>query len=367
MRGGDLLDVMERPQVLIDGVVFENPHQKGIWRVFYETIARLKDRVDFTILLGAPSANPIPEGVPVRSSAHRSNGRRSLRRLYGMMRARAARKIAAEFPDAIWHSTYFTCDPRPNRKAIVHVYDMVAEQFYHFSSALGDQCQLKAEAIRQADAAISISRSTTDELSRFFPEIRERIFTALLGADHIRVQSPPASHRNKNPLFVGHRDSYKNFVVVLRAMVNPIWPSDVGLTVVGPPFSSHEWAHIDYFGLRPRIEHLGRLSDQELSEAYAKASALIFPSLEEGFGLPTLEAQSHGCIPLLSDIPVFHEVAGDHAAFFNPYDPQSLADAVRRFGEVDTTAMREGCVANAAKFTWANTAEAIYQCYLTLQ
>jgi glycosyltransferase involved in cell wall biosynthesis len=244
---------------------------------------------------------------------------------------------------------------------------MVAEQFYHFSSALGDQCQLKAEAIRQADAAISISRSTTDELSRFFPEIRERIFTALLGADHIRIESPSAAPRKKSPLFVGHRDSYKNFVVVLRAMANPAWPWEVGVAVIGPPFSNNEWAHIDYCGLRPRIEHLGRLSDQELSNAYARTSALIFPSLEEGFGLPTLEAQSNGCIPLLSNIPVFHEVAGEHAIFFNPYDPESLALAVRRIGTTDMIQMREGCVANAAKFTWDITAEAVYKCYLALQ
>jgi glycosyltransferase involved in cell wall biosynthesis len=358
---------MEKPKVLIDGIVFENPHQRGIWRVFYETLTRLKRRVDFTILVDRVPVNPVPDGIPVRRSAHRSKGRRSLDRLYRIRRRLAADRLANEYPTAIWHSTYFTCDPRHNRKAIVHVYDMVAEQFYHFSSALGDQCQLKAEAIRQADAAISISRSTTDELSRFFPEIRERIFTALLGADHIRIESPSAAPRKKSPLFVGHRDSYKNFVVVLRAMANPIWPSDVGLTVVGPPFSSHEWAHIDYFGLRTRIGHRGRLSDQELSEAYANASTLIFPSLEEGFGLPTLEAQSHGCVPLLSDISVFHEVSGEHAIFFNPYDPESLSLAVRRVDETDMTAMREGCVANAAKFTWANTADVVYQCYLTLK
>jgi glycosyltransferase involved in cell wall biosynthesis len=358
---------MERPKVLIDGVVFENPHQRGIWRVFYETLTRLKRRVDFTILVNGVPVNPVPDGIPVRRSAHRSKGRRSLARLHRIRRRLAADHLAKEYPTAIWHSTFFTCDPRPNRKAIVHVYDMVAEQFYHFSSALGDQCQMKAEAIRQADAAISISRSTTNELSRFFPEIRERTFTALLGAEHIKVESPSASPRKKSPLFVGHRDSYKNFAMVLRAMVDPTWPSDVGLAVVGPPFSPNEFAHINYYGLRSRIEHLGRLSDQELSQAYASSSALIFSSFEEGFGLPTLEAQSHGCIPLLSNIPVFHEVAGEDAIFFNPYVPESIASAVHRVNATDMTVMREGGVASAAKFTWENTADTIYQCYLTMQ
>jgi glycosyltransferase involved in cell wall biosynthesis len=150
-------------------------------------------------------------------------------------------------------------------------------------------------------------------------------------------------------------------------MASPNWPSDRGLTVIGPPFSTNELAHIDYFGLRPRIEHLGRLSDGDLSRAYAGASSLIFPSLEEGFGLPTLEAQIHGCIPLLSDIPVFHEVSGDHAIFFNPYAPESLVSAIQRLGECENDAMRERCIDNAAKYTWEGSAEAIYQLYLTLK
>jgi len=355
-----------KPTILIDGLAFENRNQVGIWRVFYEVLTRLKERVSFIILVGKPPSNPVPSGIPIRHSSHRATGRRSLDPFFRIKRKRAAINLANEFPNAIWHSTYFSCDPRPKHKSIVHVYDMVAEHFYHFSDTLADQCVQKAQAIRQADVAISISRSTTAELERFFPEIRDRTFTASLGVDHIKVDSPLASSRVRNSIFVGHRDSYKNFVIILRAMTNPIWPCDHKLTVIGPPFSQHELAHIEYFGLNSRIEHLGRLSDSELSKAYANASSLIFPSLEEGFGFPTLEAQIHGCIPLLSHIPVFHEVSGGQAIFFNPYDPESLALAIKSLDDIGCIGMRERCVDNASRFTWIECAESIFQIYLKL-
>ena len=67
------------------------------------------------------------------------------------------------------------------------------------------------------------------------------------------------------------------------------------------------------------IRFLGRVSDEELVRLYNQASCFIFPSIYEGFGLPTIEAMKCGCPVLSSDIPVLREVCGDAAIFFNPF------------------------------------------------
>lgn len=72
------------------------------------------------------------------------------------------------------------------------------------------------------------------------------------------------------------------------------------------------------------------VGDTDLALAYRQASALIFPSIVEGFGLPLVEALSQGLPVIASDIPVFREIAGDHGRFFPPHDAEALAGAVRK-------------------------------------
>jgi glycosyltransferase involved in cell wall biosynthesis len=72
------------------------------------------------------------------------------------------------------------------------------------------------------------------------------------------------------------------------------------------------------------------VGDTDLALAYRQASTLIFPSIVEGFGLPLVEALSQGLPVIASDIPVFREIAGDHARFFPPHDAVALASTVRK-------------------------------------
>ena len=74
---------------------------------------------------------------------------------------------------------------------------------------------------------------------------------------------------------------------------------------------------------------LGRQSDAVLSLLYSHATATICSSLYEGFGLPPLEAINHGCRHILvSDIPVFHEILGADAVYFNATDTRAMAESI---------------------------------------
>jgi alpha-1,2-rhamnosyltransferase len=80
--------------------------------------------------------------------------------------------------------------------------------------------------------------------------------------------------------------------------------------------------------LNRRLFMYNSLSDRSLEHAYSHATALVFPSYVEGFGLPLVEAMQRGLPAMASDIPVFREIGGDYMAYFDLADPQSLTDLV---------------------------------------
>jgi glycosyltransferase involved in cell wall biosynthesis len=80
--------------------------------------------------------------------------------------------------------------------------------------------------------------------------------------------------------------------------------------------------------LGKRLFWLKGISDAYLEEVYAASTCLLAPSEAEGFGLPLIEAARHKLAILARDIPVFREVAGEHAAYFSGNDPEDLATAV---------------------------------------
>jgi len=77
-----------------------------------------------------------------------------------------------------------------------------------------------------------------------------------------------------------------------------------------------------------RLFWLDNASDADLSHLYPRAHGLIFPSFVEGFGMPLIEAAHHGARVIASDIPVFREVGGEDAVYFDVLDPQALATRV---------------------------------------
>ncbi|WP_434594089.1 glycosyltransferase family 4 protein [Pseudomonas sp. R4-83] len=80
--------------------------------------------------------------------------------------------------------------------------------------------------------------------------------------------------------------------------------------------------------LNRRLFMYNALSDKSLEHAYSHATALVFPSYVEGFGLPLVEAMQRGLPAMASDIPVFREIGGDYMAYFDLANPQSLTDLV---------------------------------------
>jgi glycosyltransferase involved in cell wall biosynthesis len=111
------------------------------------------------------------------------------------------------------------------------------------------------------------------------------------------------------------------------------------------------------------VEVRGQVSDDELIDLYRRAAALVFPSLYEGFGQPTLEAMACGCPVACSDAGGLPEVVGGAARLFDPYDPDAIVSAVRDVLAAPDAWAQSG-IARAARFSWDEAArghDAVYR------
>ncbi|HWB21447.1 MAG TPA: glycosyltransferase family 1 protein [Gaiellaceae bacterium] len=113
------------------------------------------------------------------------------------------------------------------------------------------------------------------------------------------------------------------------------------------------------------VEARGQVSGDELVGLYHRASALVFPSLYEGFGQPPLEAMACGCPVASSNAASLPEICGDAARLFDPHDPNEIAVAVREVLD-DPEPWRERGLARAAEFTWERSARAHEDVYREL-
>jgi glycosyltransferase involved in cell wall biosynthesis len=110
---------------------------------------------------------------------------------------------------------------------------------------------------------------------------------------------------------------------------------------------------------------MGYVNADTKAKLYRSAHALAFPSLNEGFGIPILEAMSVGLPVLTSDCSSMPEVAGDAAVLVDPTDTDSIAAGLGRVIEDEElrSVLRQRGLARAAEFTWRRAAKAVLGVY----
>ncbi len=111
-------------------------------------------------------------------------------------------------------------------------------------------------------------------------------------------------------------------------------------------------------GIIKKVKFLGKVSDPDLIALYNLATALLFPSLYEGFGFPPLEAMACGTPVISSNLTSLPEIVGDAGLLVNPHNIQAFQDAVMRVLENDELAhfLRTQGLKRAKKFNWEATA-----------
>lgn len=246
-----------------------------------------------------------------------------------------ASRIQASFskPD-ILHETYYgeSSTNIPTKGRVVTVYDMIHEKFPHDFPRNDLTSQNKKHAVERADQVICISHSTKVDLCELFNTPEEKVSVVHLGFEKFEETEPIEIPIFPKPylLYVGGRSGYKNFSGLLHALAsNKTLKSEFDIVAFGGgAFSRPEIELQKNLGFNPKCVHQFSGSDKLLGSLYRGASAFVYPSLYEGFGLPPLEAMAHNCPVITSNTSSMPEVIGPAGEYFKPTDHESQAHAI---------------------------------------
>ncbi|HLD25894.1 MAG TPA: glycosyltransferase family 1 protein [Candidatus Andersenbacteria bacterium] len=264
-----------------------------------------------------------------------------------------------------------------NMKTVAVIHDL-AIHYYPEQFTYKDWLLLhvfSAQAAREADHLICVSRATANDVSKFYGRT-EGVHVIHHGLDHEQFRVPTVTEWSasrlaleekyaqlKQPyvLFVGQLQPRKNLMRLVEAfekLVSSASSPALQLVIAG----SHGWLNepikrrVATSKYTARIHMLGRLPDEMLTVLYWHAEVFVLPSLYEGFGLPLLEAMACGCPVVTSNISSMPEVVGQAAILI---DPLSTDDIVRGITEAQQRReeLKAAGVARAAEFSWDATAQ----------
>lgn len=221
-------------------------------------------------------------------------------------------------------------------------------------------------AVRRADRIIAVSEAARQEFIALFDYAPDRISVVHhgLSADFLAAagaQAPPRAAPARRSYLAFGGTPRKNLDRILAAFATAEAARDAVLEVVGPPAPASLDA-VRRLGLGERVRFLGDVDDRSLAALYGAAAGLLFPSLQEGFGIPILEAMACGAPVLTSEISAMPEVAGGHAVLVDPASVDAIADGIDRLAAV-TPAERAAAAAYAATFTWERAARKTLDVY----
>ena len=231
-----------------------------------------------------------------------------------------------------------------------------------FRRRFADQAR---RAAAESDRIIAVSEFTATQVQQLLGVERSRLRVVHHG---VHIPPPSRAEREKIILHVGAIQARKNVARLIQAFesVSPDWR----LVLAGSAGFGAETilSGIAASPARDRISILGYVTAGALADWYARSMILAFPSLDEGFGIPILEAMAAGLPVLTSNRSAMAEVAGGAALLVNPESVEELAEALSKMiaDEQLREDFKQRGLARAAKFTWPQAIEKTWKVYRDL-
>lgn len=362
--------------VILDARTLDD-HFPGIGRYTFHLAEMLGSRDDLQLTLivnvrARDSRFPPPERafptariVPVPYSPFAAVGQWAIPRLVDTLQA------------DVYHSPYYIFPYGVTLPTVVTLHDTIPTRFPEYFPPAKRWLirRLKALAVRRAAHLIADSRTTARDIIGLYRAAPSRISVAPLApAPYFRPQPPErvAAIRERYSLpehyflYVGSAKPHKNLALLLRVWISlhERRSEEIpALVLVGPLGNMGEMS-VSAEEV-PRVRALGFVPEDALPALYAGATAFLFPSRYEGFGLPVLEAMACGTPVVCSDIPALAEVAGDAAWRIPPEDEEAWQRAIEVVWQdpQERERWRERARERAGQFTWARTADRVVQAY----
>lgn len=282
----------------------------------------------------------------------------------------------------IFHATEHLLPPLKNAKSVFTFHDAIYALFpeHHLPMNRAFLGLMMPRFLRRANAIIAVSERSKRDAARLYGIHPDRIHViyeaaddaltpvvdeATLAAARAKFNLPP-----RYLLYLGTIEPRKNLQVLFQAfrnLINQPQFADVRLAIVGrkgwmfqPTLDA-----ITQLGLTGRVTLTDYVSNADLPALLSGASAFVFPSLYEGFGLPPLEAMACGAPVISSNAASLPEVVGDAALVFDPRDAGALQAHLERVLDDPALArdLRGRGLAQAKKFSWQRAAQQTIKLY----
>jgi glycosyltransferase involved in cell wall biosynthesis len=276
------------------------------YRVFVPTIADdAADGLEARVVRGYPASFSTPGRMRAMTGAFLRGG--ALRRELGLEEL-----DAVHFPLSVMLP--LVSDPPATTTILDLQHEFLPDNFPRWELAY--RRSLYAASARRSRIVIAISEHARETLVERLALDPDRVRTIHLGVDLERF-SPADMPREPFLVYPANAWPHKNHERLFEAVaLLRREHRDLRLVLTGE--------HVD---VPDYVDVRGRVSQDDLVDLYRRASALVFPSLYEGFGQPVLEGLACACPVACSDLPPLREVAGDAAVYFDPLDAESIASA----------------------------------------
>ncbi|MFN3603287.1 MAG: glycosyltransferase family 4 protein [Leptonema sp. (in: bacteria)] len=251
-------------------------------------------------------------------------------------------------------------------KKLITVLDFVSYYYPHSMRKIAfyQQKFLLKRSFQKADLNICISKSTAKDLKKIFP------FAKNVQVIPVGFDKPKKIVKSKNPLLktpfilaVSTIEPRKNYSTLIDAYYEYYLQEKkdpYSLVIIGKKgWETKEfYSHLEEMQSRTKkIFILENISDDELYNFYQNCAFLCMPSLYEGFGIPIIEALSFSKNVIVSDIPVFREVAGKYAKFIPPLEVKKWSEAIYQYVELHRKGKLRPVSFNSKLVSWKTISE----------
>jgi glycosyltransferase involved in cell wall biosynthesis len=313
--------------VFYDHEIFSGYNRCGVSRYFRELSKRLEGYGTPVTAFGgwhiSDANSEMPRFIGVRTRAIRLTSRVR----FGVNRILERGVLARLGPDVI-HKTMYCHGWYPaNVPVVITIHDMAHERGYIGDS--GGHAEKKAYWAKRATHIITPSHTTRNDLLDILHVPPDKVSVIHHGADHLPIMpAHEASVERPYFLYVGGRHAYKDFPVLVSALVGTRAARDYSLICCGgTEFTGEEVRLMAAAGLLEIVQRC-EPDDRLLSHLYSGATCLVYPSRCEGYGLPIAEAMRLQCPVIAADTPISREVTGSRALLFEPGNAESLRHAI---------------------------------------
>lgn len=251
----------------------------------------------------------------------------------------------------IFHSSHYRITNNPRALNITTVHDFTYELFGRGVAQKVHSWQ-KFNAIRKADAIVSISENTKRDILHFLPDVNPnkiRVIYNGVSNDYKPIANGKYKDLGNYVIFVGSRQLYKNFHFV----VDSIKDREFSLAIVGGSLSEDEMNLLDSRLGKERYKYMGYLSNQDLNELYNACFCLAYPSTYEGFGIPVIEAQRAGCPVIAYNSSSIPEIIGETPLLLKEINTQEFQN---KLNMIKDSTIRKSIIdagfENSRRFSW---------------